>query len=257
MNTSRSERYRPIKAEEIAAWYGTFLKPVLSAEQFDAIAKAINGWWWPGDEPPADASPETEAASRKYMEEAIYLWDFKQVTKAAKTLLDKLPAIQRQRTKLVPHDYVGLGALEQLSILLTETMPMIEFPWGPGDTREGRPHISKLWQSYALLIGQTIIPEMSKAGHETTSISRNSVIVRIVREVMMRMKIEGAHVTETAISAFLVRWDKFYGLTPQGVETLMTTNETRNFFALVAQSEPVIFRSRSCRGASGETNETP
>ena|ERR1700722_6535065 len=90
MNTSRSERYRPIKAEEIANWYGTSLKPVLIAEQFDAIAKAINGWWWPGDEPPADASPETEAASRKYMEEAIYLWDFKQVTKAAKTLLDSL-----------------------------------------------------------------------------------------------------------------------------------------------------------------------
>jgi hypothetical protein len=53
---------------------------------------------------------------------------------------------------------------------------------------------------------------------------------------MMRMKIEGAHVTETAISAFLVRLDKFYGLTPQGVETLMTTNHVGIFCGLPASS---------------------
>jgi hypothetical protein len=74
---------------------------------------------------------------------------------------------------------------------------------------------------------------------------------------MMRMKIEGAHVTETAISAFLVRLDSFYGLTPQGVETLMTTNYVRIFCGLPASSEPAILPTAPSYGASGEIDGTP
>jgi hypothetical protein len=234
MSTSRSERSRPIKADEIAGWYGTFLKPVLTAKQFDALANSINGWFWPGDENAANACTEKEAVHCRHTKEAAYLWDFEKVTEAARTLLDNFAAVQSLRKRLMPDDHDALDALEQMKISLTETMPMIEFPFGPVHTRPRPPNTSKPWRTYALALSHAIIPEMTKAGH-VISISKNSVLVRIIREVMLRMKIPGAHVTDSAISAFLIEWDRYYGLTPQGVEAL-TTNETRNFFALAAQS---------------------
>jgi hypothetical protein len=230
MNTSRSERSRPIKAEEIAAWYGTFLKPVLTANQFDALANSINGWFWPGDENAANAFTEKDVVHCRHTKEAAYLWDFEKVTEAARTLLDNFAAVQSLRKRLMPNDHDALDALEQLKISLTETMPMIEFPFGPVHIRPRPPDISKPWRTYALTITLVIIPEMMKAGHVKISISRNSVLVRIVREVMLCMKIPGAHVTDSAISAFLIEWDRYYGLTPQGVEAL-TTNKTATFLA--------------------------
>jgi hypothetical protein len=235
MNTSRSERSRPIKADEIAAWYGTFLKPVLTAEQFDALANSINGWLWPRDENAANACTEQEAVHCKHTKEAAYLWDFEKVTEAARTLLDNFAAVQSLRKRLMPNDHDALDALEQLKISLIKTMPMIEFPFGPVHTRPRPPNTSKPWRTYALALSLAIIPEMTKAGLVKISISKNSVLVRIIREVMLRMKIPGAHVTDSAISALLIEFDRYYGLTPQGVGAL-TTNKTRNFFALVAQS---------------------
>jgi hypothetical protein len=128
----------------------------------------------------------------------------------------------------MPDDHDALDALQQMRISLTETMPMIEFPFGPVHTRPRPPNTSKPWRTYALALSTAIIPEMTNAGHANISISKNSVLVRIIREVMVRMKIPGAHVTDSAISAFLIEFDRYYGLTPLGIEAL-TTNETRNF----------------------------
>ena len=228
MNTSRSERSRPIKAEEVAAWYGTFLKPALTTKQFGALANSINGWFWPGDENAANASTEKEAVRCRHTKEAAYLWDFNKVTEAARTLLDNLAAVQSLRKRLMPDDHDALDALQQMRISLTETMPMIEFPFGPVHTRPRPPNTSKPWRTYALALSNAIIPEMTNAGHANISISKNSVLVRIIREVMVRMRIPGAHVTDSAISAFLIEFDRYYGLTPQGIKAL-TTNETRDF----------------------------
>jgi hypothetical protein len=61
---------------------------------------------------------------------------------------------------------------------------------------------------------------MEAAGRARTPISRNAVVTRIVKLAMIEMSIEGAHVTTGAIGEFLRRWDKQYGLMPEGVAAL-------------------------------------
>ena len=67
------------------------------------------------------------------------------------------------------------------------------------------------------------MPRRIRIGHGEPGITRNSVVVRIVRNALVRMNFQDVKMTTpAAIGAHLTRWDKKFGLTPNGIAALTT-----------------------------------
>ena len=223
-----------VTAAHVIKWFGRSLNPPVGLAQCAEIASSINGCRWAGEPPPRPGDPGFVRILEPDAADAARWWDFKGVTRAGKTLLHNLPVVTAncERQNWSPQGQARCDALNKLTEALQQAMPYIEFPFGPCERRTGRPSASKQWHTYALILSHFVLPAMIKAGHPNPAISRNSVLVRVVREAMIKMGIEGAKiVSASTVSAFLTRWDEFYGLTPQGISAL-TTNDVREFYAL-------------------------
>jgi hypothetical protein len=143
-------------------------------------------------------------------------------------LHDNLPAVIKFWANVwTPDKKPPSDALFRLQSALAESLEQIEHPLGRADVMSPRLRASKEWQSYAQILAGFIIAELVKAGHPQPPISPNSVVVRIVDQVMRRKQVPYMEmVTTSAIAAFLKRLDKAYGLTPRGI-ALLTTIQSR------------------------------
>lgn len=203
-----------VSADEVAQWFGRRLKPAPSNETFANLASAINRCRWP-DDPPIELSCNEELSDEEIAADAARWWDFKAGGNAARTLTAILPKLDRHLNSLTPSPTVvaGQDALRGFGSALDVLSPFIEFPLGKPEDRRGRPTATKPWQDWSLTISHLVIKSLIEAGHKNPAISRNSVLVRVVQRALIRMRIEGAQsVSTTTLSAFLVRWDEFYGL---------------------------------------------
>jgi hypothetical protein len=121
-----------------------------------------------------------------------------------------------------PQTRGGFDAIKTLGDALFYAIPYIEWPLGYYEQKTGskRP---KPWHSMALVIARLVIKVIVEAGHSEPGITRNSVVVRIVRNALIRMNfLDVKMTTPAAIGAHLTRWDKKFGLTPDGIAALTT-----------------------------------
>jgi hypothetical protein len=180
---------------------------------------------WPDDPPPSPGEP---GCCEIIAGDDDAYWDFDAVSEAANMVHDNLPAVIKFWANVsTPDKKPPAGALLRLQSALAESLEQIDYPFGKVDAVSPSLRPSKSWQSYAQTLAHFIIGEMMKAGHPQPSISRNSVVVRIVDQVMKRKRVPQTNTLSTStIAAFLGRWEAAYGLTPRGI-ALLTTNASR------------------------------
>ena len=222
MNQGKNLRICP---DQLAGWFGKLQKPALTNAHYASIANSLNGFVWPGDLAPAPKPSGFPNLGEEYRPYPARYGDSKAVANAAKLLMQGLPAIAAhwERKDVEPNDPKSSETLEKLQHVLREAMRYIELPFGkPEDQRCGMV-VRKTWQLWLLIIVPLLIDAMRNAGHSKVAISRKSVVVRVAWEVMIVMNVEGVKtVTPSGVSAFLTRFDRSNGLTPQGVEALTT-----------------------------------
>jgi hypothetical protein len=223
MNTFSDKVSRKITAAEVKQWFGNSKKARLRPTQYEEIATCLTKYRWPSDPPaPPDAPwlPKIIEADS----EADRWWDFQGTTAAAKLLLQSAPAMIEHWKGLLwaPETRGGYEAIKDLKTALVAALHYIEWPFGEGERTTGQKR-PKDWHLYAQSIARIIINEMVKAGQPEPGITRNSVVVRVVHKALVRMGIPYSKtLSDTAIGAYLTRWDKKFGLTPQGIAILTT-----------------------------------
>jgi hypothetical protein len=212
---------RTITATEVQEWIGKSSKSMLGKAQFREIAAGLTSYRWPVDPPPPPGSPwvprEIETDPNRW-------WDFEAAREAAKTLLKSAPAMLShwEGQRWASQSRGGFDVIKALGNALFFAMPYIEWPFGYYE-RQARLKRPKPWHTMALVIARLVIKVMTEAGHNEPGITRNSIVVRIVHNALIRMNIQDAKmVTLTAIGAHLTRWDKKFGLTPNRIAALTT-----------------------------------
>jgi hypothetical protein len=174
---SNAQNTRKITSLEVEQWFGPSSKAQLSDPQYKTIAARLTKMRWPKD-PPSLASLamiNTQPDDR--------WWDFRAATNAAKTLCDSFPKMLafQEGLQWAPETRDGLGAIKRLQEALIVALPYIEWPFGYHKGAKGyKP--PKQWHIYAHSVAQLIIHEMVVAGHAKPGITRNSVVVRVVRK---------------------------------------------------------------------------
>jgi hypothetical protein len=221
MRNAQNTDSRKIAPSEVKQWFGTSSKAQLHNSQYRKIATHLTKLHWPSDPPPP---PDSPWLAKIITEPDDRWWDFRAATAAAKTLHDSIPKmlVFQEGLRWAPETRDGHGAIMRLQEALLTALPYIEWPFGFYKRSTGyKP--PKAWHTYALLVAQLIIREMVVAGHAEPGITRNSVVVRVVRKALIRMLIPQAKIiSSTAIGAYLTRWNKKYGLTPKGIAALTT-----------------------------------
>jgi hypothetical protein len=164
---------------------------------------------WPTDPPPASDSPWL---SEQEIEADDPWWDVQGAADAANTLLDSVQAMLWHWNQLRrwPETRDGYEAVKALGDALSLALPYIKFPFGEyKPTHHKQP---KQWHLPAFLIA-TVIGEAIIQSGRRPRLSRNSIVVRIVRRVLVRM--EYRHMpSATAISAHLTRRAALFGNLP-------------------------------------------
>ncbi len=165
---------------EVKSWFENFSQAHLSHAQYSDIAVCLTKWRWPSDQPDAGGSPSIDTDS-----DPESWWDFRGASDSAKMLLDSIPAMLSHWEGLrgAPQTRDGYEAIRSLEAALSIAMPYIEWPFGKYERRKG-PKRPKAWHLPAVLIAQVIINAMVKAGNNSPGISRNSVVVRVVRKAL-------------------------------------------------------------------------
>jgi hypothetical protein len=116
-----------------------------------------------------------------------------------------------------PETRGGFPAIKALEDALSIAQPYTEWPFGEYERAQSQ-KTPKAWHTPAHSIALIIIQVLGAAGQTNPAISRNSIVVKIVRKALIRMQVPNFHmITTTAIAAYLTRWDRQYGLTPQGI----------------------------------------
>jgi len=218
---SRAKESRTITAAEVREWFGNSGKSKLDEAQYSEIAAGLTKFRWSGDPPPPPDSPwipkEIESDPNRW-------WDFRAATDAAKLLMGSVPPMLSHwdGQRWAPETRGGYDAIKSLGNALSTAMPYIEWPFGYYK-RQTRPKRPKAWHTMALVVAWLVIRVMVQAGHDNPGITRNSVVVRVVRNALIRMNFSNSGIiTLTAIGAHLTRWDKRFGLTPKGIAALTT-----------------------------------
>jgi hypothetical protein len=221
MTISSAKNNRTITATEVQEWVGKSSKSVMGKAQFGEIAAGLTRFKWPADPPPPPGSPwvtkEIEPDPNRW-------WDFEAVTEAAKTLLKNAPAMLShwEGQRWASETRGGFDVIKTLGDALFFAMPYIEWPLGYYDRKAPRMRL-KAWHTMALVIARLVIKVTIDAGHNEPGITRNSIVVRIVRNALIRMNFPNAKmITTTAIGAHLTRWNNKFGLTPTGIGALTT-----------------------------------
>ena len=212
---------RTITAIEVQEWIGKSSKSALGKAQFREIAASLTSYRWPIDPPPPPGSPwvprEIETDPNRW-------WDFEAARQAAKTLLKSAPAMLShwEGQRWASQSRGGFDVIKALGDALFFAMPYIEWPFGYYERQTGskRP---KPWHAMALVIARLVIKVTVEAGYDEPGITRNSIVVRIVRNALIRMDFPNAKmITDTAIGAHLTRWNQKFGLTPNRIAALTT-----------------------------------
>lgn len=218
VKAARHASSRIITAAEVRDWFGKSRKSLLGDTQYREIAAFLTKIRWPSDTgplfQPCPVVVETDEADR--------YWDFDAAFAAAKLLLESMPAMLRHWNGLLwaPETRGGHPAIKALQDSLTVALPYIEWPFGEYVRQTGRKK-PKPWHLPALMVARVVVKAMIEAGHDEPSITRNSVVVRIVRTALIRMGFLN-EITTSAVGAHLTRWNKKHGLTPKGIAALTT-----------------------------------
>lgn len=133
------------------------------------------------------------------------VWDFKNVSKAAKIVLANIPTMLASWDRMLPtsETRAGYEAIRVLGESLSSAMPYVEYPWGYYE--ENRRHPPKDWHLPAVLIANTITRALLQSGHRRPAMSSgNTILSQIIQTVLERM---GHKKIETgAIAQHLLRW---------------------------------------------------
>lgn len=213
-------RARTVTPDEVKEWFGRSRKAQLHEERYGAIAADITALKWPGDPPPPTDAPWLVKGTPDSDKDRW--WDFEAVAKAAKLVLASLPAMRRHWNGLrwAPETRGGYNAIEALEETLKVALPYIEWPFGEYERATGR-KTPKEWHIPSIILAGMIIRTMVEAGNRSPAISRNSVVARVATKALIRMGFQKELAQET-VSMHLTRWDKKYGLTPNGIRVLTT-----------------------------------
>ena len=204
MTTSLNKAARKISTAEVKQWFGNSRQAQLTEPQYREIAARLTKCRWPGDPPPPADAPWLP---RIITETDDRWWDFRAATDAAKILRDSMPKmlVFQQGLLWAPETRDGYGAIKALEDALVTALPYIEWPLGFYERRTGykRP---KEWHTYALLVARITIDEMIKAGNAKPGIARNSVVVRVVQQALIRIGIpQSKTLSKTTIGMHLTR----------------------------------------------------
>jgi hypothetical protein len=221
MKPSRAKGSRKITAAEVRRWVGNSKRSKLGPAQCNEIAEALTSYRWPADPPSPPGSPWVP---REIDGDPDRWWDFKATTEAAKALLKSAPAMlshwEGQRWTSQTRD--GFDVIKALGDALFLAMPYIEWPFGYYE-RQARRRQPKPWHTMAVIIANLVIKVLIESGQNAPGITRNSVVVRVIRNALVRMDFPNSKmITPSAIGMHLERWDKKYGLTPNRVAALTT-----------------------------------
>ena len=169
----------PITAAEVRRWLDRFSQELDSdvyqsvTDHFQYMAERRNG---PKKKP-----------SHELVDDTI-VWDFKDVSKAAKIVLANIPIMLSSWERMLPtsETRAGYEAIRVLGELLSSAMPYVEYPWG---YYEGsRRHPPKDWHLPAVLIANTITHALVKSGHKRPAMSSgNTILAQVIQTVLERM----------------------------------------------------------------------
>jgi hypothetical protein len=217
LDTVRKKADRAITAAEVKTWFGKTKQQRLRPDIYGKIAADLTRLRWPSDPPPKDRYGHTESESG--------LWDIKVATKAAKTLLDDMPAMLSHwhEPKRSPEHQVAHKAVSALNEALNTAMPFIEWPLGPYKASLGRKK-PKNWHVPSIVIARLVIDALVAAGEVAPGITHNSVTVRVVQKALIRMEFPYCKtLAREAIGAHLKRWSQKYGGLAQKKPTVLVT----------------------------------
>jgi len=212
-NSRRASRI--ISAAEVRDWFGPSPEAELGNAQYREIAAYLTKIRWPSDTgplfQPCPVATESDESDR--------YWDFDAVFDAAKSLHDTLPAMLRHWDGLLwaPETAGGHPAIKELQDALTVALPYIQWPFGKYERQTGRKK-PKDWHLPAVMVANVVIKAMIEAGYNDPGITRNSIVVRVVRNALIRMRVLN-EITIGAVGAHLTRWDKKYGLIRSALTT--------------------------------------
>lgn len=216
---------RPITPAEVRAWFARGRKPwpddALCAEIADRLTKTIR---WPSN----DASPKLKRRTQRGRMTEAQAW-----AAQVKALLDDVPTMLER----LDENSDGYAAIEAMREALLRALPSIEFPFGspeeaeatlkqtillwpelaevrPVGPKEMRPAV---WHMHAVLIARIISKALKQIGRHS-SLHRNSVLVRVVSDALVRIGFteisdndedDGAPLIDRvhgAVSMHLIRW---------------------------------------------------
>jgi hypothetical protein len=193
-----------ITPEEVQSWFGKSKQKKLKPQIYRTIACQLNKFRGP-------SAPLTIRSSP--LERKSGMWDINGTAKAAKRLLQDMPAMLshwRDRS-WDPKDQAAYITIDALNEALSAAMPYIEHPLGEYDRANGR-KAPKRWHSPSVLIAKYVMQALLDAGESLPSITHGSLVVRIVKKVLVRMQFpQSETVSRDALAAHLKRWKEKYG----------------------------------------------
>jgi hypothetical protein len=212
---------RTITATEVESWFGRSKKLQLRPEKYGEIAAGLTKMRWPSDRPAAKVRSNLGINQKS----ARSFWDFEAATKAAKTLLDDMPAMLShwQEPEWSPEHQSAYNAISVLNEALITALPYIEWPLGPYEVATGR-KAPKDWHMPSILIAKSVIKALVAAGDDAPGITHNSLVVGIIQKALIRMQFpQSRTLSRDAIGAHLKQWNKKWGDLPRKPATALVT----------------------------------
>jgi len=201
-----SQQSRTITAAEVGEWFRSSKTRAPSAAICEEVAAWLTRMRGPSD--PEDDRTSLDSATQPIDDDRW--WDFDSATKAAKILIESGPKMLKHWDGLrwAPETRPGYEAIDKLGEALAVALPYIEFPFGQCEPALGRKK-PKDWHVPAVLIFGIIVKALGQS-FGTPRLSRNAVMVRVVRSALLRIGYENVKVG--TISQHLTRWNAKYGL---------------------------------------------
>ena len=213
---------RIITPAEVRAWFARGRKPPPDDTLCAEIAARLTQMRWPSD----DACPELKRQTQGETESQAW-------AAQVKALLDDVPTMLERLYETSD----GYAAIEAMRKALLRALPSIEFPYGSPEEAEATlkrailswPELAELrpldpkemrpspWHMHAVLIARIISKALKQCGRHGSSAHKNSVLVRIVTNVLVRIGFTNISKSEEddgvrgAVSKHLISWcDKFH-----------------------------------------------
>jgi len=212
-----------VTSEEVLGWFRRHRQPWPSEPACEALAFKMNRML--RLEPPSaefvkyHLSAEQGASAEKLAER---WWDVDIVADAANLVLEALPKLIGHWEKLQwsPETADGYRALIDLQTALSKAMPYIEAPFGEFEPLVGyKP--PKTWHSAAMILFVEVGKMLAGAGHQLPDTpSRNTILVQITREAILRLTIKDGRPEAPALAQFLDRFGQRGGMTTKHIAGL-------------------------------------